>query len=181
MKITLGFWFDPALGQVKDSWQRQREVWNLCHAFCHPKRNQRRENPPGLYGLPGTVFLGAGSGTPGGGAGGGRVWGARGSRQPQPGLRFPLPHARSPRLPCAEAGAGGSGPFRPPRTLGLRGRRQPAAWGQPGSPRPPLPRPGLDPGPRTLRVGSRPAQGPEGPQSRGLNGEQVPAPAWLCA
>lgn len=26
------------------------------------------------------------------------------------------PHARSPRLLCAEAGAGESGPFRPPRT-----------------------------------------------------------------
>ncbi|XP_026948264.1 basic proline-rich protein-like [Sagmatias obliquidens] len=95
------------------------------------------------------------------------------------------PHAHSPRLPCATADAGGSGPFRPPRTLGLPGRRHPAAWGQSGSarppPPPPRPTPAAIPGPGSPRVGSRPAQGPAGQQSRGLNGEQVPAPARLSA
>ncbi|TKC38741.1 hypothetical protein EI555_006086, partial [Monodon monoceros] len=171
----LGFWFDPAHGQVKDYWQRQREEWNLSHAFRHPERNQAHENPSCLDGLPGT-------GLPSGAPGGGRLWGARGSRQPGDGAQAPaaptrtLPDSLAPRR--TRAGRGPSGRREPSGSRGAatrlpgaspapRGRRRrraapphpgrdprtgkPESWlpAGPGPRRPAIPRPERRTGSRT--------------------------------
>lgn len=145
------FFFDLAHGQVKDPWQRQREVWTLLHALCHLKRKETQKVPLFCMGCLDLVFMGAGSGVPG------RVplWGCPGFRAPRAGSQAPA--TRSPRRPCAGPPGGAASGSR-----GLGG----------GLPAPRSP---------SLAAPPRPAaQGPSGPHCRGSNGERVPGPDLLC-
>ncbi|XP_058391102.1 uncharacterized protein LOC131400369 [Diceros bicornis minor] len=126
VKTALDF-FDLAHRQVKDYWQRQREVWTLFHALWHLKRNETQKAPLVCTGCLGLVFPGAGK-TPKES----HFLDAQGSRYPELGVRLQPPALPDSLAPGPARAVGGSSGRRGPS--GSQGRRAPAAFAGLASP-----------------------------------------------